>query len=272
MPRVVEPKQVVVIGGGPAGMKAAAVAAERGHRVTLHEASGRLGGQALLAQRLPGREEFGGMVTNLERELSSQGVRIEKRSRVDVADIRALGADAVIVATGARPYLPEFEGSRSPNIVSAWQAIEDPSRIGASVVVADWRADWIGLGLAEMLTRAGSHVTLCTNAAMAGETLQLYTRNHYVGRLHSLGVSIRTHARLFGVDGDTAYFQDTLTQQPITFEKVDTVVLALGHTAEDSLANEAEAAGFAVISIGDCVAPRTAEEAIYEGFLAGREI
>ena len=75
----------MVAGGGPAGMKAAAVAAERGHDVTLCEASARLGGQALLAQLLPGRAEFGGIITNLTREMEQAGVTVDaqhpRRSR-----------------------------------------------------------------------------------------------------------------------------------------------------------------------------------------------
>ena len=75
------PRTVLVVGGGPAGMKAAVIAAQRGHRVTLVEAQRRLGGQALLAQLLPGRAEFGGLVTNLQRELSAAGVEVRTSVR-----------------------------------------------------------------------------------------------------------------------------------------------------------------------------------------------
>ena len=76
-------KKVLIAGGGPGGMKAAAVAAERGHDVTLYEASERLGGQALLAQMLPGRAEFGGIVTNLSREMELAGAQVVMRTKVD---------------------------------------------------------------------------------------------------------------------------------------------------------------------------------------------
>ena len=127
--------------------------------------------------------------------------------------------------------------------------------------------------MAEQLALTGSQVTLCTNAALAGETLQLYTRNHYVGRLHKLVVNIITHARLFGVDDDTVYLQNTLTQEAMPIEGISTVILALGHQSVDlSLPSEDDDVSIKIIHIGDCVSPRTAEEAIYEGFLAGREI
>lgn len=265
-------KKILVIGGGPGGMKAAATASERGHAVTLIEASSQLGGQALLAQRLPGREEFGGIVTNLATELDRLGVTIIKGAEATVETIQPHKPDAIILATGAQPYLPDFEGRDSAHAVTAWDVLSDKADVGASVVIADWRADWIGLGLAERLVTAGSNVTLCTNAAMAGETLQLYTRNHYVGRLQKLGVTIKTHARFFGIDDDTAYFQDTLTRDPIMIEGVDTVVLALGHAANNDLGTELEELGIDIHRIGDCVSPRTAEEAVYEGFMAGRKV
>ena len=264
-------RKVAVIGGGPAGMKAAIIAAERGNVVTLFEKSNRLGGQVLLAQRLPGREEFGGIITNFEVELERAGVRVETGVSVDRSILDAGSFDDVVLATGAVPYIPPFDGDDAAHAVSAWSVIDGSANVGSSAVIADWRSDWIGLGLAEMLAKNGTKATLCVNGAMAGETLQLYTRNHYVGRLHRLGVDIRTHARFYGGDENTAYFQDTLTQEAIMVENIDTIVLALGHRAvlpfdiHDDLP-------FDVKCVGDCVAPRTAEEAIYEGFMAGREV
>ncbi|MEM8686135.1 MAG: FAD-dependent oxidoreductase, partial [Pseudomonadota bacterium] len=208
-------KRVLVVGGGPGGMKAAAVAAARGHQVTLLERERQLGGQARLAQLLPGRKEFGGIVTNLCREMALAGVDVRTGIQDALTEIRAEAPDALILATGAKPYVPELSGLDEAHCVTAWQVLHNEVNPGARVVIADWRADWIGLGLAERLARAGSAVTLCVNAALAGETVQIYARNHYVGRLHKLGVEIRTHLRLFGVDEDTVYFQDTLTGDPV---------------------------------------------------------
>ncbi len=266
------PRNVIVVGGGPGGMKAAITAAARGHRVSLHESAVRLGGQALLAHRLPGREEFGSLITNLEYEIEHSGVNVYTNSTLTADGICEQAPDAVILATGARPYVPEFEGKGDDQVVTAWQVLNEEVVIGAAVVIADWRADWVGVGLAERLALSGSAVTLCTNAAMAGESLQIYTRNHYVGRLHRLGVTIRTHARFFGVEGNSVFFQDTLTRDPIVIDEVDTVVLSLGHSAVNVLGDELLNETFSVVSVGDCVTPRTAEEAIYEGFVAGNQI
>lgn len=257
-------KTVMVIGGGPAGLKAAAVAAERGHLVTLYESNKQLGGQVLLAQRLPGREEFGGIIQNLLKEAQSAGVSIRTACTADIDLINNDKPDHVILATGAIPYEPTIEGKEDGHVVNAWHALSG-ANIGNSVVIADWRCDWIGIGLAEMLTTSGRQVRLMVNGAMPGETLQLYVRNHYLGRLRRLGVSIQTNVRLFGVDADSAYFQDTLTDEAIVEEHVDTLVTSLGNTPQDELGNALEATTISFTRIGDCLAPRTAEEAVLEG-------
>ena len=262
-------RKVLVAGGGPAGMKAAAVAVERGHAVTLYERAARLGGQALLAQLLPRRAEFGGIVTNLAREMELAGVTVVKNSEVTAALIDAEAPDAVIVATGAAPYRPAIEGADDGHVVDAWQVLNGEVNVGQSVVVADWRCDWVGLGLAEKLVRDGCHVRLAVNGTMAGQSLQQYVRDHWVGELHTLGVEIIPYARVFGIDADTVYLQHTASGEPILCEAVDTLVTALGHTPETTL--EAALADYPgdVQLAGDCLSPRTAEEAVLEGLKAG---
>lgn len=268
--RALPPRTILVAGGGPAGMKAAVTAAERGHRVILCEAGPRLGGQVLLAQLLPGRAEFGGLVTNLERELAVTAVDVRTNTRVDRALVERIAPDAVVVATGARPYEPEIEGRDAGHVVGAWSVLQGRANLGDRVLVADWRADWVGMGLAERLVLGGHHVTLVVNAPHAGFNLQLYLRSHWVGRLHRLGIEILSDARLHGVDGTTAYLLHATSGAPIIREAVDTVVLATGHAAETALEQELlQGTDCPVHLAGDCLAPRSAEEAIYEGFMLG---
>jgi len=264
-------KRVVVVGAGPAGLKAAAVAAARGHEVQLFEKNARAGGQALLAQTLPGRDEFGGIVDNLLREVRAAGVEPVYNRELDATALRALAPDAVILATGAGPYLPDLDIDAS-FCVNYEEILSGRKRVGNSVVIADWRADWIGIGLAERCARDGCRVTLAVNAAMAGESLQIYTRNHYVGRLYQLGVDILLHARLYGSDAGVVYLQNTLTDAPIVLEGVDTLLLSLGQQAHNPLQAALQESGMAPLVIGDCLLPRTAEEAVYEGLLAGRSV
>lgn len=272
LPRVEPGRHILVIGGGPAGMKAAVTAAQRGHRVTLCEAAPRLGGQALLAQLLPDRAEFGGLITNLEHELTQAGVDVRLNTSVDRAMVEAIAPDAVILATGARPHDPVIEGREDGHVVDAWSVIRGGANTGSRVLVADWRADWVGMGLAEKLALAGHQVTLAVNAPHAGFNLQLYLRSHWVGRLHRLGVEIIPDARLHGVDGTTAFLLHTTSGEPIIREAVDTVVLASGHAADTTLEEALDGLACPVRPVGDCLSPRSAEEAIYEGFIVGREM
>lgn len=266
------PKLVVVAGGGPAGMKAAVTAAERGHRVILCEASGRLGGQALLAQLLPGRAEFGGLITNLEQELKRQSVEVRLNTPVSKAVLLDMGADAVVAATGGSPYRPALEVDESANIVQAWDILTGKQHARGSVLIADWRCDWVGMGMAEKLVREGHHVRLAVNGPHAGLNLQMYLRDSWAARLHELGVAIVPNARIYGADATTAYLLHIISNAPIVCEGVETIVLACGQKPETTLEQELADWRGEVIIVGDCLSPRTAEEAVYEGLLAGRRL
>ncbi|MCP4874313.1 MAG: FAD-dependent oxidoreductase, partial [Gammaproteobacteria bacterium] len=267
-----KPRKILVAGGGPAGMKAAAVAAERGHRVILCEKGRGLGGQTLLAQTLPGRAEFGVIVDNLRREMELNGVDIQLNKMVDKALIETEKPDAIIVATGATPYLPDLEVSEETHTADAWQILKEEIKPGASVVIADWRCDWVGMGLAEKLARDGLQVRLCVDGEMAGQNLQKYLRWHWAGELHRLGVVVTPYARFFGADGDTAYFQHTTSGEPIICENMDTLVIAQGHRPDTALEQTLTGIDIEVHLAGDCLSPRSAEEAVYEGLMAARNI
>lgn len=262
-------KKVIVAGGGPAGMKAAAVAAARGHNVTLYEKSNRLGGQALLAQLLPRRAEFGGIIGNLEKDMARAGVRVVTGQAVDRSLIESENADAVIVATGGRVRQLEIEGVDEAHVVDSWQVLEGGANIGSSVVISDWRCDWIGLGLAEKLTLDGCSVRLASTGHVAGESIPQYMRDLWLGEMHKLGVELVPMVRLYGVDGDTVYFQHIMSGEAVICEGVDTVVLSQGHEAVSELEQELEGWKGDIQVIGDCLAPRTAEEAVLEGLEAG---
>lgn len=271
-PKVGSPKRVMIIGGGPAGMKAAITAAEQGHDVSLFEGQPRLGGQVTLAQLLPGRAEFGGLVTNLETELKAIGVDVNLNTRVQRSTVEELAPDVVIVATGAKPYIPALDGLDQQNVVTAWDVISGHKNVGNRVVVADWRCDWIGVGVAEMLALEGCHVRLAVNGTQVAEELMPYMRDYAAGRMFDLGVSVLPYARLHGASDDTVYFEHTVARQPMICEDVDTLVLALGHQPEESLVEQLDGIDIDVRMIGDCLAARTAEEAVFEGWETARTL
>ncbi|MFW0795910.1 FAD-dependent oxidoreductase [Gordonia sp. CPCC 205515] len=269
-----KPKDIMVVGGGPAGMKAASIAAQRGHRVTLLEAAGRIGGQVRLAELLPGRSEFGGAATNLQSELDRYGVLVKTHVEVDAQLVAEHRPDHVIVATGARPYRPQLELDGDMTVLDAWDVISSGGSTmpKGEIVVADWRGDWTGLGVAEMLAREGRRVTLCVNGFAAGENLQRFTRISMLRAAAEAKVKVVPTARLYGADDDTVYLVDTITGEPIILDGVAGLVLALGHTPNDALLDEIEALGIPFTAVGDCLAPRTVEEAVLDGLKAAHAL
>jgi 2,4-dienoyl-CoA reductase-like NADH-dependent reductase (Old Yellow Enzyme family) len=268
-PKARHPKKVMIAGAGPAGLKAAAVSAERGHDVTLYERETRLGGQALIAQALPGRSEFGGIVTNLTREAERSGAKIVKGREVTARFVEAEAPDAIILATGSVPHAPPIEGfETSSNIVHASDVFAGKAETGANVVIYDWLADWVGAGIAEKLAGEGAYVRLAVNGVCPAVNIQNYVRDVYIAKLHRLAVTVLPMMRLFGVDGRNAYFLHTAAQEPVVLEDVDTIVLACPNAPLDHLAAELRSLVPELYLVGDCLAPRTAEEAVFEGLKA----
>lgn len=261
-------RKIMVIGGGPAGLKAAAVAAERGHEVHLHERDGQLGGAARLAQLLPTRAEFGGIVTNLTREAERHGAMIHRRSDVTRALLEGEKPEVVILATGSRLSTPVIEGE-AQQMVHAADVLTGRAAVGSRAVVYDWAGDWLGSGIAEKLAADGVHVRLAVNAMCAGAGLQTYVRFETVARLHRLGVEVHPWLRLYGADGRTAWFIHTPSREAVMMEDVDTIVLNVPNEPEAPLVPALEALGIPFHLAGDALSPRTAEEAVYEGMKAG---
>ncbi|EPJ49586.1 MAG: NADH:flavin oxidoreductase [Osedax symbiont Rs2] len=263
-PRAANSKRVMVVGGGPAGLKAASVAAKAGHQVTVYEKSTQLGGQVLLAQKLIGRMEFGGLATNLIRECKLAGVELITNTVVDRALVEQQQPDSVIVATGARPYIPEFENFGAMQVLNSWQLLSGEAAAGTSVLIADSTCDWIGMGMARQLAENGHQVQLAVNGICAGEQLQSYVRTEMVAALHRLGGVVIPYMRLYGCDDDTVYMQHTASAEAVQYQGIETLILCQGHLPESALVDEIKHLTQTHL-IGDALAPRTAEEAVFDG-------
>src|SRR5205807_3831376 len=114
----------------------------------LYEKTGRLGGQALIAQLLPHRAEFGGIVTNFVGEVERAGVAVKLNFEVTGETLLGEHPDAVIIATGSAPRMPKAEIGEGIDVIHAIDIITGAAKSGSRVVIYDWLADWIGVGVA----------------------------------------------------------------------------------------------------------------------------
>ena len=269
------PKKVLVVGGGPAGLEAARVAAERGHRVTLFEASDRLGGQFRLAGMQPRRGQILDLIDWYGRQLQQLGVEVRFNTFVDGADAREFGADFVIVATGslpretgfqkALPHVETLPGIETGHVWAVEDVMQRNARLGKRVVLLDEGGNMRGCGTAWKLAEDGHEVTLVTPDALVGKELQR-TSADYPLRLRLARLRVRfvlesaiTHWSKEGAI--VLSFLDGSEQQI----PADSLVLATTNMAEDSVARELEGTGVEFINIGDSAAPRQAPFVISEG-------
>ena len=263
--------RVLVVGGGPAGMAAALAAAEGGSAVTLAEASARLGGQLALAGSAPAHAEIVARFrADWHRRLQAAGVDVALEYRVEDDDPLLAASGRVILATGALPHRPALEPAEGLAIVDGWDAIARPAAVAGPALVADWGGGWTGLDAAESLATAGVQVTLAVGAPLVGETVHQYQRVFYLARLEELGVPI-LHYRSLSAPGGTPHLRSLWTHRDEPLPAgLRSLVLAQGREPRDELGLLLRERGVPFEAVGDCVGPRSAEEAILEGTLAGR--
>ncbi|WP_372886869.1 FAD-dependent oxidoreductase [Shimia sp.] len=276
------PRTVLVVGAGPAGLETARVAAERGHQVTLIEASSALGGQFRLAGLQPRRAQIGDLIAWYERQLARLGVEIRYNSYFGAEEIAAFGADAVVLATGslpaetgfqkALPHVAELPGMAAGNVWSTEDVMGRAARLGERVILLDEGGHWKGIGTAWHLAEAGHRVTIVTPDAMIGRELQRSATDFPARQtLARLGVEFVTESAVSEWSGQGAEVMSLLTGESRQIA-AQSLVLATGNRADPELAQELGALGLTVRLIGDANAPRLAAAAIYEGRRAGLDL
>ena len=269
--RAAERRRLVVVGAGPAGLAAAVEGAAAGHSVVLLERTRRIGGQLALAGAAPGHAETARTLRrNYERLLAAGGVVVSLEVDADEDAVLALEPDDVVAATGARPYRPPELEVDGVEVVQAWDVLAGPRPRGCRVVVADWGGDAAGLDAAELLDAAGNDVVLAVGSAAFGEGLHQYQRNLYAQRLYRAGVTVIHHLDLAFATPGRVTFRNLFAPEVERSFDADLLVLALGRVPEHALAERLRQRGVSVEEAGDCLGPRSAEEAILEGTLAAR--
>ncbi|MBS1254645.1 MAG: putative N-methylproline demethylase [Deltaproteobacteria bacterium] len=280
--KTVTPKNVLVVGGGPAGLEAARVSAERGHYVTLAEAADRLGGQFRLAGMQPRRGQIIELLDWYARQLTQLQVDVRLNTILEADEIKTMAADVTVLATGscppdtgfqkAIPHMEKLPGIELGRVYSAEDVMSRRARLGNRVLLLDEGGNWKGCGTAWKLAEDGHEVTLITPDPLVGKELQRTAADYPLRqRLAKLGVDFILESAITSWNSEGAEvfnFLDGKTQ----FIPADSLVFATPNIAEDSLSNELLGSGLNVINIGDSAGPRQAPFVIYEGRKTGISI
>jgi len=262
-------KKVTVVGGGPAGMEAARVAALRGHKVTLYERASELGGQLLLAQVPPHKQTITDLVRYLERQMRVQDVEVRLKTAGTADVLEKDFPDAVVVALGASPFLPDIPGVKGENVILAWDVLAGKAKVGQRAVVVG--GELVGCEVAEMLASAGRQVTVTT----LEDGLLAFGAHPQRGALvYSLcdqhKVRVLTVAAYKEITSKSVVLVDKEGRE-VALE-ADSVVIAAGTRPNNGLVDELKKMVPEVYAAGDCVETRSILEAMREGYLAGLSI
>ena len=287
-------KRVVVVGAGPAGLEAARVAAERGHAVSLLEASGKAGGQLNLATQLPRRRELAGIVDWRLAELEHLGVPIRYDCWAEPADVLALEPDVVVIATGGMPQSPPLEEG-ADLVVSSWDILSGEAKPSGNVLLYDDNGGHQGMSAAEAIASAGVALELLSPERFFAPEMGGMNHVPYMRAFHEAGVRITINTRLIAVRRDGNRLVATLASDYSPGwrdeREVDQIVVEHGTVPNDELyfalkphsrnlgeVDHAALIGggqlcpqrnpegsFDLIRIGDAIASRNIHAAIYDG-------
>ena len=287
LPAATRPRSLLVLGGGPCGMKAAAIAAERGHRVVLVEAAPLLGGHLRRLAALPGRGRWQDAIDSLAEPLGRLGVDTRLGTEGSPELVRRLQPEVVVYATGAtfvrsgyspmrpdRAGIPGADGAAVLDIGSAIdRVLADAGALGGRVIILDEGQDALTAGLAELLAGNGAAVQIVTPQLYFGEALnRTYELVAVMKRLAELGVQVTPQVTIETIEGDRVRLIGVWGAAAEIVSGIGAVVLAQARAPVLAAFETIRAVHSDVRRLGDALAPRGTEAVIYEGEAFGREI
>lgn len=271
-------KKVMVVGAGPGGMWTAKMAGRRGHEVHLYERGDRMGGQVLIAMKGAGRDEFGVLVRNEKEQVERAGVKVHLGVEVTEELVRREQPDVVVCATGSAPPAKRaIPGGDGPAVYDVWQVLQGEAELGERVCLVDTDGHHRATATAELIASQGKQVhILCSSlfvGAELGPTQDLYLTRQ---RLLTRGCVFTPDTVVIEISGDRGAKRlqavNVYSNATTAFGPFDSVVLATQQVAEDRLYKALKGTVKELYRVGDAVAPRKVDMAIWEGHKVGREI
>ena len=259
-------KKVVVVGGGPTGMEAARVAALRGHRVVLYEKSSRLGGQLIVAALPPFKEEIALLTEYMSDQVAKAGVDIRTNTEVTPEVITKDTPDAVIVAVGATPIIPELPGVNNSNVVIA-QDVLASKEVGQNVVIIG--GGMVGCETGHFLAEKGKHVTIVEMLKRMANDMSPMVRRRLLDGLRAKEVVMITGTTCEEIteNGVVVTIEEKKEKIP-----ADSIILAVGYRPDNLLYQALEGKVPEVYCIGDAAKPQRIREAMSDGYRAGLSV
>ena len=265
------PKTVVVVGGGPAGMEAARVAAARGHRVTLFEQAENLGGKALTGAAVAGHAEYANVAHYLDREVHQSTIDLRLGTTATADAILALAPDAVVLATGATPVAPDIASDGSiailPNLDAAPADLS-----GKTVLMLDEDGFWWGAQTAQELAKRGGHLVLVTRFYEPFRELPSVSRIAALRNLDQLETEVLALHEPCRIANGKVVLRHYSSGREKPRAGIDYVLVVGPQSVNDELLEPLTRAGMEVHLIGDVYAPRRLRQAIDEGHRLGRRL
>lgn len=260
-------QKVLVIGAGPGGLQAAITASQKGHEVILADKEEQIGGMLNVMKKAPMRQEMAEfMLDNYSRQLATVNVEKKLGKLITANEVKEINPDVIICATGSRPYTPHVSNIDDERIIQVDDLFKTPKKdYGKNTVVFDFGGDWAGIEAAIHLAEAGSQVTFYTTKLYFGQEIHQYLRNEYMKKLYKLNLKMISHHDFGGIENDKVIARNLFTHEKIAIENWDYVVLAYGRVPNVEVYEEVKHLAPVVHQIGDCLAPRTIEEATLEG-------
>ena len=251
-------------------MMAALAASDRGHRVVLFEKSDQLGGQLLLAKEPPGKEKISWLLEYLANQIQQRDIELRLRAAVTAEHLVQEGPDAIIIATGATPFILKIPGVNQPFVCTSWDVLEKRKEIkGKAVLVAG--GGTVGAETALYLAPENRRVVIVEMLEGLALDMEPINRMELLSRIEKSKIEVILGKRIDHIEKDAVHLLDQKKMEPERLE-VDAVVLSLSAVPANELKNDLEDKLERVFTVGDCLRPRKIIDAIYEGFRAGISI
>ena len=258
-------ENVVVVGGGPAGMQAAIVAAQRGHKVTLFEKDAKLGGQLKIAALPPFKGDILPWIDYLVSEIEKAGVEVKLNTDATAEMVIEGNPDAVVIATGGTPLMPDIPGIDKSNVATAQDVLSGKAKVGQNVVIIG--GGMVGCETGHYLVEQGKTVTIIEILKRMASDMFFMARRRLMTGLRSKKVTLLANTTCEEIkEGAVRVITAEGKKETIP---ADTVIIAVGYKANNHLYKAVEGKVPEIYCIGDSSEPRRILEAVREGYDTG---